>query len=701
MKKKIILLLIFIVTFMGFGMEAKAIDDHSLLYDVSSFVYDKSTITINGFAALHNYNNNDSEISIYFVDSNGNTIKNFEVKKTSISLTKWYCSRIGNECSSSSYNYDNVGFTASLNLTDFFNSSEFKYNTEYTLQIKVCLEGRSRCLDDTFGVPKGVVNGNNDDIKITNSTNTMTIYTQYSRLLSNNWGYGTIQSGSVYWTQYKEFNIVGIREGENNCNSGSTQYDYCPNLYELSYKKLNNLCVNSSNKGISGSVFPGSDCSAWASGAWGKPNGKVTISFKNGDPKPDSVCINEDKSINSCSSANLSYNCDKMKIKTTSNGASDGTILTAYVKIKEYGRFTMTSYAGDNVEVIAGQGFPIGMSYMYYLSWEMSDIVCNGFDEGKCHNMLYDNLKKISFKNVSSGTLQRNLNTTGVTETAELKKNTDENLSSAGSWECNGQLDEHAEGETSGGATIICQYKIKDAYIDFDTGYITYKDKSGQDRFKNLGSYFYIPLNYSDPTFSWNVVSDNISLVKVRTVKENYSLSTSHNWNINTNDSLDDSGNVKSGCYVNVKKGSFGPPNPDPDVPGDDGINIVYRSVDTDISSDESTLDSNLKLYYLEEGTNWYNYFYDINNDGNKSLNRSHFNRIKTSFNNLHYSTNSKIKSLLKDYDSESYTNWKNVDSNGISEFISSDYFDVIKNRGNIHCKWGEFNKLTCDNYNN
>lgn len=419
------------------------------------------------------------------------------------------------------------------------------------------------------------------------------------------------------------------------------------------------------------------------------------------DKLPDKVCTTGEGLINSCESKNLLYNCDKMKIRTKSD---NGTILAAYVKLKEYGRFTMNSYAGENVKVLAGQGFPIGMSYIYNLSWEMSDFVCNGVDDKTCYQKLYDKLYDLSFKDVSDEKLQTKLNTytdtSGVKEKNIFKDETDENLSIAGSWECNGKLNDYSEGETSGGATIICQYKINDAYINFDTGYITYKNKSSENRFKNLGAYFYIPLNYSESTFYWDVISDNISLVNVRTIENNYDFVSNNKWYINTKDNVDDSGNNLSKCFVEVKKGSIGPPGSG----SDDGINIVYRSVDTDISNDESTLDSNLKLYYLEEGTNWYNYFYDVKDDGTKSLNRSHFSRIKTTFDNLHYSTktltNSKIKSLLKDFDSKNYTNWNNVDSNGISGLISSDYFNVINTGGKIHCKWGEFNKLSCDDYN-
>ena len=87
-------------------------------------------------------------------------------------------------------------------------------------------------------------------------------------------------------------------------------------------------------------------------------------------------------------------------------------------------------------------------------------------------------------------------------------------------------------------------------------------------------------------------------------------------------------------------------------------------------------------------------------------MNRSHISRIKTTFNNLHYSTetltNSKIKTLLNSYDSESYTKWSNIDSNGISSFVKdSSYFMPINlGIGNVHCKWGEFNEATCDRYN-
>lgn len=712
MKKKIILLLIFLVTFMGFGIEVRAIEDHSLNYDIETMeIVDNKNLHIKGWVVKHNYHNyggNNLLVSFRFVnddgrvvgvDSEGNILEDFKVKFNDKSLTYAYCFKNSDDkCIGNNYKYENVGFDIYIPLENYLSQlSNDTWSLKIYSKYKV---NDSAFIYDMEDLAVYEENFNKDSFK--NAYVNLSGVGSKVDVIGNHVRYNG--NDNFYWklTAGKDVERYTVGEKEESTKYNVSRYKLknggIDNAKEFSLDNCGfekRLDVNYVNKKCIG---PGSASEDYILSTFVKPNGAIKFKYTGGDTKPDSVCINEDKSINSCSSANLSYNCDKMKIKTTGNGTSDGTVLTAYVKLKEYGRFTMSSYAGKNVEVVAGQGFAIGMSYMYNLSWEMSDIVCNGFDEQKCHELLYKKLNSLSFKNVSSDILENNLNNTGVSEKKSFKENTDENLSSAGSWECNGGLNDYSEGETSGAATIICQYKIKDAYINFDTNYITYVNKNGEDRFKNLGSYFYIPLNYSDSTFSWNVVSDNISLVKVRTVKENYSFSDSHNWNINTDGSLDDSGNVKSGCYVNVKKGSIVPVPEDPSNPE---FNVVYRSVDTDISSDESTLDSNLKLYYLDEGTNWYNYFYDINDDGSIDLNNSHFNRIKNTFNNLHYETvtltNSKINSFLKSYDSESYTSWKNVDSNGISKFINSDYFDVIKNRNDIHCKWGEFNEATCD----
>ncbi len=724
MRKKIFLLLVFLVSFMGFGIEAKASrdrprcdvgthKDYSLNYDIEKMEVVDKKLHISGWVVKHNcdtYGGENFSVSFRFVngtnivgvDSNGEILKDFKVNFNDRSLTYAYCYKDANgNCTSSYFIYDSVGFDIYIPLDEYLSQLS---NNEWSLKIYSKFmyydsSGNQRFMNDEEDL--AVYEGNFDSESFKNSSFKLTGIGSKVDIIGNHVRYNN--EDNYYWKLTAGIN--GIKRYE---VAGKEWYsDY--GIYR--YKLKNGGASAAKNYGFDNCGFdyanevglytkdcigPGDETETYILSTFVKPYGVIKFKYTgDGDPKPDSVCTVNKLPINSCSSSNLSYNCDKMKIKMTNNG----TVLTAYVNIKEYGRFTMTSYAGDNVEVIAGQGFPIGMSYMYNLSWEMFDIVCNGIGEVECHNMLYDNLKKISFGNVSSDTLQRNLNTTGVTETAKFKKNTDEDLSSAGSWKCNGEIND-VSNATSGGATIICQYKIKDAYINFDTGYITYSDKSGQDRFKNLGSYFYIPLNYSSDKFNWNVVSENISLVKVRTIENNYTSSLSNNWKIDT------STNDDSKCYVKVKKGSIGPPNPDPDVSGDDGINIVYRSVNTDISSDESTLDSNLKLYYLEEGTNWYNYFYNVNDDGSKSLNRSHISRIKTTFNNLHYSTetltNSKIKTLLNSYDSESYTKWSNIDSNGISSFVKdSSYFMPINlGIGNVHCKWGEFNEATCDRYN-
>lgn len=727
MKKKIILLLIFIVSFMEFGIEVKASrdrprcdvgihKDYSLNYDIEKMEVVDKKLHISGWVVKHNcdtYGGENFSVSFRFVngtnivgvDSNGEILKDFKVNFYNRSLTYAYCYKDASKnCTNTKYIYDSVGFDIYIPLDEYLSQLS---NNEWSLKIYSKFmyydsSGNQKSIidEEDLAVYEENVDINsfeNSSFKLTGIGSTVDIIGNHVKYNGEDYYYWKLTAGMNGIKRYEvagkewssTYGIYRYKLKNGGASSAKSYgFDNCGFDYANEVGLYKKKCIG-----------PGEEIETYILSTFVKPYGVIKFKYTGGDTLPDKVCTIGNDKIDSCESKNLLYNCNEMKIRTKSD---NGTILAAYVKLKEYGRFSMTSYAGENVKVLAGQGFPIGMSYIYNLSWEMSDFVCNGVADITCYQKLYKKLYDLSFKDVSDGNLQLKLNTSGVSENEinKFKDETDENLSIAGSWECNGGLNDYSEGETSGGATIICQYKINDAYIKFDTGYITYKDKSSENRFKNLGAYFYIPLNYSDSTFYWDVISDNISLVKVRTMENNYDFVENNGWYINTKDNVDDSGNNQSKCFVEVKKGSIGPPGSG----SDDGINIVYRSVDTDISNDESTLDSNLKLYYLEEGTNWYNYFYDVNDDGTKSLNRSHFSRIKTTFDNLHYSTktltNSKINSLLKDFDSENYTNWNNVDSNGISGLISSDYFNVINTGGKIHCKWGEFNKLTCDDYN-
>lgn len=372
------------------------------------------------------------------------------------------------------------------------------------------------------------------------------------------------------------------------------------------------------------------------------------------DPLPDKVCNVKNDKGNECSSKTFINNCDTMKVRVEDT--------SGYVSVKENGKFLMGDYYPNTV-VTPGRSFRFYMEYIYTLNWEILD--CYG---SYCENKLKNKLISNYFSDVNAGTLESRLNDS---VSSDYTFNGDGNFKDAGGWSCTG-------GTTlkDGHLTISCKYEIKNAYINIDTNYISYGNYNNNDRFINLGAYFYIPLKFEHSKFSWNIKTENLALAKLRNVLNNYNSTKSATWTINTIDNNDNK------CYVNIDDGG-----------GSALDNIVYRSVDTNIKED----DSDLKLYYLKEGSNWYNYFYD----SSKRLNKLNFERIYNSFDNLNYSTrkltSSKIEKLLEDYDTETYDKWNNIKKEGTSGLVEDgNYFESIST-SRIHCKIGEFEE-DCDN---
>lgn len=681
MKKKIVLLLIFLVSFMGFGIEVKAVDDYSLLYDVTSFDISETQIKIKGFAVRHNFDNDDPRIMIYFEDSSENKVyfsvdKDKDVKKNS--LYDWYCIRSGNNvCSSTSYRYDGVVFDATLNLSDFSNSSVFKYNTDYTLKIQVCLKNDGCSIVENLGVPEGVVSGKNDDIEINTSTNMMKIYTSSSRLLSSDWGYGSIQSGYVYWEPYSTYKILSVIKGGSSCTSGSTQYDYCPNLYELSYGYIYDRYGNKYGcvkHGITGYASVGNQCSAYASAAWVKPDGLVTIKFKGSE---DHICNDSSGTIDACTGGSVENNCSKMTVYATT---IDGQNISAVVSIKESSTISpgeddenfvdnYNSYFGidySKYNIVRGKTFHYALTYTNTASWSFVERNYGNVSESYGDKVIRDKMKGY-YTEIGSN----------FASNVSIKSNDRKEFNTAGNWTCTGGTNEEFVTEpddksAAGKTTLTCKYELK--YLDIDG--------NGEDSYNKLesstsiGRNFYIPSLYNKNEFTWEISGPELTTVEVRTDKDNKDVTSPLlNVEINSNSNK---------CYINVV-GS----NVTPDTSGDPGYNpdtvykddklYVYRSV----SVNDPFPDGNIP-------ENW----------NNVNL----INRLKGSYQNISnpdYETvplTTSVVNQIRSLDTI-YTKWddtitSSADNSGNNSFIrNTNYFNIIRGK---HCKFGLFDS-NCD----
>ena len=682
MRKKIFLLLVFLVSFMGFGIDVRAeAVDYSLLYDVTSFDISETQIGIKGFAVRHNFNNDNPKINIFFEDSSGNRVVDFDVSKTNDSLYDWYCQRNrDNTCNGYfSYRYDGVVFDAKLNLSDFSNSSVFKYNTNYTLKIQVCLRNDGCSIVEELGVPKGVVSGKNKDIEITNSTDRMTIYTSSSRLLSSNWGFGTIQDGDVYWEQNSSYKILSVIKGGSSCTSGATKYSYCPNLYELSYKHIYGDCVR---KGISGFASPGDQCSAYASAAWVKPNGRVTIKF-NGSS--DHVCNISNGTLNACTGGSIENNCSKMTVY------DDEKNISAVVSIKESSNITpgedadyidnYNSYFGidySKYNIVKGKTFHYALTYTNTASWSIVE-------------RNYGNLSQSEGDQAISAKMRNYYNEIGnnFVVNVSIKSNDIEKFNTAGTWDCTGgKKDEFVNDNKT--TTLICKYNLKYLYID-GNGEDTYGDileNSNGDEL-TLGRNFYIPLSYKKDKFTWEVnSSSSLNTVKVRTNKD---VKTPNSYLLAIDIISSSSSDDNNQCSIKIVDSN--------DVP--DGNYSGDSSGDPGYNSNSEYVDDKLYVYRTVDVNNPFPDGYIPKNWNNKDF----IKRLKSSYDNLQkpdYETvpmTAEIINNVRRIDTV-YISWEDTitsgsDNSGSNNFVgNATYFNTIYS--GKHCKFGLYNSK-CD----
>lgn len=196
------------------------------------------------------------------------------------------------------------------------------------------------------------------------------------------------------------------------------------------------------------------------------------------------------------------------------------------------------------------------------------------------------------------------------------------------------------------------------------------------------GNYYYIPTNYRESKFPFNIKKINLSILDFE--KSRYSFLYEAKCEIEVDD-----GDPDPTCVENCD-----PDNPpetpeEPDDPEDFEKAIVYRPIDLDnpFPRANSTTGEGIK----ENWRTWYS-----GSDDNKT-------RLKRTFTNYPnaplYSVtmdDSKINKIVQYRNLAVYTNWNSINEGGNNSFIDSNGFEFKYPGSNSYCPIGKFGSY-CD----
>ncbi len=698
MRKKIVLLLIFIVSFMGFSLNASADVrrssnpicatkgknvDYSLNYDVEDFKIVNGNLYISGWVVRHNCDNYgginldvsfrlvSSDGKVVGIDSSGNILDDFKVNFVSRDLTYDYCYRnVNNDtCTGEYLDYNNVGFNINLPLEKYLSQLS---NNEWSLKIhykfyyfdsknqKIPIEG-----DENLAVYTTKV----DSTSFKNASFKLFGVGDKVDIIGNHVNY--TKEKVYYWKLAKGYVVSKRVEGTNGSpstytlkNAGaSAALDYGFNNCGFDYANQIGLTEKKC-------IGPGTAVDTSISSIFVKASGAVKIKYVGSN---DHICNVSSGTIDACTGGSIENNCSKMTVYTSVNGQN----ISAVVNINE----SSTISPGEGIDYVDDYNSYFGIDYSKY------NIV-----KGKTFHyaLTYTNTASWSIVERNYGSVSVNTGDAAIREkmksyyteigsnfvaNVSIKSNDSEKFDTAGSWTCTGGTKEEF---ASGNTTLTCKYELKYLYID-GSG----KDSYVEEKIVNngveltLGRNFYIPLSYDKDKFTWEVSSSSeLTTVKVRTNKENrnvtdYLLKTGINSNSNK-------------CYINVVGPNYNP-NTSGDSSGDPGNEYVsdklyvYRSV----SISNPFPDGNIP-------ENW----------NNVNL----INRLKNSYQNINnpdYETVPLTASVVKQIRSLDtiYTKWddtvtSSANNSGNNNFVrNANYFNIIKGK---HCKFGLY-KPECD----
>ena len=713
MRKKIILLLIFIVSFLGFGLNVKA-DlsrseyektcwsganvDHSLTYNITKFVVDSNdNLSINGWAFIHNCDNYGGSVplpsegvwwssrkisdrsrlvvKIVFVNESNNS-KYEKAVNFDGSVSDWsQFLKYGN--SSDGWYYKNIGFNFNVNLNDVANSigngtismkinaSLPDYNPNWVITEDLAVYDNRKNLNKS---EKIIDIADENKFEILNPSDRV-------RVTGNRVIHTSSRGGTWYWAlTSKKSGLSYKAKNWYYDGDGMLWYElYYGNSVSAVPSQVFSICGWEYDANIDGKYgYPcyqptnSTDNSKAIKGIFVMAVGKIRFKF-NGSS--DHVCNISNGTLNACTGGSIENNCSKMTVY------DDEKNISAVVSIKESSTISpgesggyvdnYNSYFGidySKYNIVKGKTFHYALTYTNTASWNFIERNYGNVSESVGDKAIRDKMK--SYYTEIGSKFAANVS---------IKSNDREEFGTAGNWNCTGGTKKEF---ASGSTTLICKYELK--YLNVDgNGKDTYNESESS---SSIGRNFYIPSLYNKDKFTWEISGPELTTVEVRTDKVNKNVTSSLlKIEINSNSNK---------CYINVVGSNVTPdtsgdPSYNPDTVYKDDKLYVYRSV----SVNDPFPDGNIP-------ENW----------NNVNL----INRLKGSYQNISnpdYETVPLTTSVVKQIRSLDtiYTKWDDTitsgaDNSGNNSFIrirneNSNYFNIIRGK---HCKFGLYNP-ECD----
>lgn len=724
MKKKIILLLIFIVSFMEFGIEANA-EEHELLYSVDSLnIESSSKIKMNGWAFVHNYNqcggsgctydfkptsgvmqnindfisreqkvaaSKDYDYVAYYFSKNGTTPYKLSIsiniresnKTTDPVIYSSNCSAYGAGCTDGVINLEYVptdlfswmcnevgsecqGYiTNNVGFNATIDLSKLDAGKNYYFFIGVRLNN-GYVGEKTIGVSKAVVPKKFDTIEGDNGKSYMYSFNDGSKIKLSNL-YSVVKNinnlgreGKIY--KFDDNNVLFHKDSYGSFISGGKYTITAAYDYD-DYKIISEKAHSYLT------LFYCFNDGSCGPASWFDTESEEGFKITK-EPPNDHICNVEKGVIDACTGGSVENNCSKMTVYASVNGQT----ISAVVSIKESSTISpgedenfvdnYNSYFGidySKYNIVRGKTFHYALTYTNTASWSFVERNYGNVSESDGDKVIRDKMKDY----------YKEINKEDFAAKVSIKSNDREEFNAAGIWDCKeegGTKKEFASGST----TLICKYELK--YLNVDgNGKDTYNESESS---TSIGRNFYIPSLYNKDKLTWEISGPELTTVEVRTDKVNKNVTSSLlKIEINSNSNK---------CYINVV-GS----NVTPDTSGDPGYNpdtvykddklYVYRSV----SVNDPFPDGNIP-------ENW----------NNVNL----INRLKGSYQNISnpdYETVPLTTSVVKQIRSLDtiYTKWddtitSSADNSGNNNFVrNANYFNIIRGK---HCKFGLY-KPECD----
>lgn len=709
MRKKIILLLIFIVSFLGFGLNVKA-DlsrseyektcwsganiDHSLTYNITKFVVDSNdNLSINGWAFIHNCDNYGGSVplpsegvwwssrkisdrsrlvvKIVFVNESNNS-KYEKAVNFDGSVSDWsQFLKYGN--SSDGWYYKNIGFNFNVNLNDVANSigngtismkinaSLPDYNPNWVITEDLAVYDNRKNLNqsekiiDIADENKFEILNPSDRVRVTGNR---VVHTSISGQGTWYWALTSKKSGLSY--KAKNWYYDG---------DGMLWYElYYGNSVSADPSQVFSICGWEYDKNIDGDYgYPcyqptnSTDNSKAIRGIFVMAVGKIRFKFNGSNNFVCSATSGLDATIKDCNGT-AKATCDKM---TVFNGNKNS--LGEVNNLSEEISFSMDDNY-SSMKIYAGGGFPFGMTFIDTISWENDKTVKDAAALKQTIMNTYF-VGGRGYLNEIKSKLQNGFNS--------MKQGDELKLSDAdvGSWSCSN------EGNYINKIVTKCTYRVNTAYLYYvNSGKISYTQSENS---INGGNKFYVALSYELEQYRWQMKTGNLSILKIRTSKDSYVPNVTFNFKIDTPDIRsvlpDSNGNGKA-CYINVYQDFYHTGDGDGDGT-DDGDTLINTN---EVKFSYRTVNISYPFPNNVKADNWSDY---CDNHNCSAV-------FKESYNdgNLEYKTKPLTGSVLTsinrlDNTLYGYKGFNSIDIYGSNSFISDRYFETRNGR---HCYIGK-----------